>query len=78
MGHVPLVTKLPSHRKTAVELAALAWTEGLKFCHLGYGGNGCKEPCDACYQTALSRLIVEARRMRQHADQSKTAARIRL
>jgi hypothetical protein len=54
------------HRSTAAELAALAWTEGLKFCHLKYGGGDvCDEPCDACYQTALNRLIVEARRMRQ-------------
>jgi hypothetical protein len=55
-------------RPTA-ELAELAWGEGLKFCHLKYGGgNGCKEPCDACYQTALTRLIVDVRRMRQKAN----------
>jgi hypothetical protein len=42
-------------------MAALAWSECLKFCHLKYRGDGCNEPCDACYQTALNRLIGEAR-----------------
>jgi hypothetical protein len=61
-----------------VELAAVAWVDGLKFCLLKYSGDGCNEPCDACYQTALSRLIVEARRMRQYASQPNTTPRIRV
>jgi hypothetical protein len=65
IGGAPLTV-----RPRTAELAELAWSEGLKFCHLTYeGGDGCNEPCDACYQTALNRLIVDGRRMRQYENQ---------
>src|SRR5690349_7627076 len=68
------IARPPLHRSTA-ELAELAWSEGLKFSHLKYGGGDvCDEPFDACYQTALNRLMGEVWRIRQNADQTNAKA----
>jgi hypothetical protein len=68
MDHAPPIAKLPSRHSTAAELAALAWSESLRFCHLKYRGDGCNEPCDTCYQTALNRLMFDARRSQTNAS----------